>query len=735
MKLKHIALALAACALLSGCHEHTWAEATCIAPQTCSECEETEGEALPHNLTEASCLPPTCTDCGTIVGEAVMEHNWTRPNCTTAKTCQNCGSTDGEPSPHIWVEATCSAPKTCGGCHITEGEALPHTFVPAQCTQKPYCSVCSDFGEVGSHNVVDGVCIDCNRSGIAVLSLDEIAGYFGLESAPKWTEDAQTEEDIINNQLYNALTNNYETDVANGSTFLAHNDRNKMRSLLMSTHTLYNSILGAYVNAIQGDTMSGGYYLSYEPMVLSEEEVYDQTFAALDKALKIKEELHSNGTITDNMSQFEIVKVYYNYLINNGYGNKAGGGPELRGTGKNMLYDSAYACLINKNAACGGRSAAFNLLMHVEGITAHGIRGRMNNNGHIISRVVADGKEYFVDWGNRKPIGNYEDTSKWFNFNYEDGKMYLEMARAAGGEYTEAESMTAEVPNTPNTPSTSTAVPNPAPSTKPAVHPNAAYAKYFGINPNIKWVENPSTRNELINNILWNALNGEYSFDFIASTSYYRQHSKEIFSLLDHVCLVYPEIMGAYANVITGGRSGSEVFEIYYDADPLPLTEKQVYEQNLTALNQALKISKKLHDNGTITDDMSQLDIAKVYYDYLQDAGIKGRRESSLKGTGKDMLLDTAYACLINKNAMCVGKAAGFNLLMHVEGISAQGVGGQFIGQDTGHVISRIVADGKEYFVDWGNDKPIGNYEKTSTWFDFNYEHNRGTLEMARAAG
>ena len=40
---------------LVGCgHEHTWQEATCISPKTCSECGETEGGALGHS----SAVPP-----------------------------------------------------------------------------------------------------------------------------------------------------------------------------------------------------------------------------------------------------------------------------------------------------------------------------------------------------------------------------------------------------------------------------------------------------------------------------------------------------------------------------------------------------------------------------------------------------------------------------------------------------------------------------------------------------
>ena len=50
-----MALTLCACG-----HQHTWVEATCTEPKTCSECGETEGEALGHQFSEATywALPP-----------------------------------------------------------------------------------------------------------------------------------------------------------------------------------------------------------------------------------------------------------------------------------------------------------------------------------------------------------------------------------------------------------------------------------------------------------------------------------------------------------------------------------------------------------------------------------------------------------------------------------------------------------------------------------------------------
>ena len=91
--------------LFTACgHEHTFSEATCTTPKTCTECNEVEGEALGHTWTEATCENP--------------------------KTCTTCSLTEGNALDHQWLEATTEAPKTCELCGLTEGEPLPTEEVP-----------------------------------------------------------------------------------------------------------------------------------------------------------------------------------------------------------------------------------------------------------------------------------------------------------------------------------------------------------------------------------------------------------------------------------------------------------------------------------------------------------------------------------------------------------------------------------------------------------------------------
>lgn len=74
--------------LLAGCScKHTWQEATCLAPRTCTRCGETEGKVRAHEWGSTDCRDPQpCVVCGTMEGLEVT-HQW-REDC---KICVNCG--------------------------------------------------------------------------------------------------------------------------------------------------------------------------------------------------------------------------------------------------------------------------------------------------------------------------------------------------------------------------------------------------------------------------------------------------------------------------------------------------------------------------------------------------------------------------------------------------------------------------------------------------------------------
>lgn len=104
--------------------QHEWTEANCVAPKTCSKCDNIDGDALGHTWHDADCEhPKTCEICGTAEGEA-LGHSWTDATCEAAKTCSVCHAVEGKPLGHDMTEATAQAPATCKICGHTEGDPL-----------------------------------------------------------------------------------------------------------------------------------------------------------------------------------------------------------------------------------------------------------------------------------------------------------------------------------------------------------------------------------------------------------------------------------------------------------------------------------------------------------------------------------------------------------------------------------------------------------------------------------
>jgi hypothetical protein len=173
-------------------HVHSWKDATCSAPKTCSTCGATTGNTIEHKWKDATCTTAkTCTSCGTTSGNA-LGHNYTdkvtAPTCTesgyTTHTCARCKNSYQDATTaaigHAYKEtsntATCTSAgtktETCSNCghnKTSTSKATGHVNTktdskPADCATDGYKkTICTDCGAVisettipsnGSHNYV-----------------------------------------------------------------------------------------------------------------------------------------------------------------------------------------------------------------------------------------------------------------------------------------------------------------------------------------------------------------------------------------------------------------------------------------------------------------------------------------------------------------------------------------------------------------------------------------------------
>lgn len=241
------------------------------------------------------------------------------------------------------------------------------------------------------------------------------------------------------------------------------------------------------------------------------------------------------------------------------------------------------------------------------------------------------------------------------------------------------------------------------------------YAPYFGLASDIKPVSNPKTEDEFANNILYNWLIGNYSFSL--SSSYFS--SKEIRNLLTDnrgtsfflsiLQRSYCDLCDYYSGNIQMKVDTSDENTFKLEIVNQLYSESKNFIMILQGVDYALGYKRYMHETDKITEDMTETEIAKAYYTELYKN--PGKRQSSLpKERNIEQL--SVYSCLHlpncyapGYNSSCVGRAATYNMLMHLEGITSQTV------HVPTHVVNRIIADGQEYVVDWGQYMIFGPWE------------------------
>lgn len=108
------------------------------APST-TQCDHAYTEAVTKEATcaEEGIKTFTCDKCKDTYTEAIekLAHTYADATCTAPKTCTVCGATEGEATGHSFADATCGAAKTCTVCGATEGQALGHSFTQGKCAR------------------------------------------------------------------------------------------------------------------------------------------------------------------------------------------------------------------------------------------------------------------------------------------------------------------------------------------------------------------------------------------------------------------------------------------------------------------------------------------------------------------------------------------------------------------------------------------------------------------------
>lgn len=181
------------------------------------------------------------------------------------------------------------------------------------------------------------------------------------------------------------LTLNYPTSSTEKSAIAV------MRAFLSAVRAYpeqtYNKVTVSY------NTSSGKVDLTfssslYDPYLI--DSYREQIFSA---AMQLRDRLYTEGTLCSTMSQYDKAKVYFTWLCNHcSYDNDA--------TATSMSH-SAYNVFFKQKGVCDGYTAAYNLLLKLEGIECYAIDN--DEWDHMWTIATLDGVSYHIDptWGDQ----------------------------------------------------------------------------------------------------------------------------------------------------------------------------------------------------------------------------------------------------------------------------------------------------------------------------------------------
>lgn len=117
----------------------------------------------------------------------------------------------------------------------------------------------------------------------------------------------------------------------------------------------------------------------------------------MEAAIQVHDQLWKEGQITDNMSEYDKAKVYFTWLC--GHCRY-----DYHSTTSSMSH-SGYSALVDGLAVCDGYTAAYNLLLKLEGISCT----TASTADHIWTVATLDGHTYHIDptWGDQSSTVDY----------------------------------------------------------------------------------------------------------------------------------------------------------------------------------------------------------------------------------------------------------------------------------------------------------------------------------------
>lgn len=154
----------------------------------------------------------------------------------------------------------------------------------------------------------------------------------------------------------------------------------------------YNEVRCSY------SVKTGAMSLTFSSSLFDEQMIDTYRKDTMEAAILIHDRLWKEGRITASMSEYEKAKAYFTWLCGHcryDYHSSA-----------DSLSHSGYSALVDGLAVCDGYTAAYNLLLKLEGISCT----TASTTDHIWTVATLDGTQYHIDptWGDQVSTVDYQ---------------------------------------------------------------------------------------------------------------------------------------------------------------------------------------------------------------------------------------------------------------------------------------------------------------------------------------
>ncbi|MDE7245494.1 MAG: S-layer homology domain-containing protein [Oscillospiraceae bacterium] len=168
--------------------------------------------------------------------------------------------------------------------------------------------------------------------------------------------------------------------------------------------TAINELLEAFLYGVRGyveqtynalkcsySTRAGSVTFTFSSSLYPEDEIESYRTATMDCAVQVHDQMWAEGIITPAMSDYDKAKVYFTWICENCQ-------YDFSSTETSMSH-TGYSVFTEGLAVCDGYTAAYNLLLKLEGIPC----STVSRGNHIWTVAELDGVSYHIDatWGDQ----------------------------------------------------------------------------------------------------------------------------------------------------------------------------------------------------------------------------------------------------------------------------------------------------------------------------------------------